>query len=119
VGDRLDQLAPLGDIDPVAVRVAFDAARSMLRATSSAEVRDVLIGMVERLGGTTGPATTQTDDVIPVDLSFGAGAPVLPRAPAASVARMRLEALLPALVEDGRSLVHQLRLSDQRTPQRA
>jgi hypothetical protein len=58
----------------------------MLRASPPAKVRDVLAETVEHLGGTTSPATTQTGDVIPVDLSFGDGAPVLPRAPAASVA---------------------------------
>ena len=116
---RLDLIAPLGDVDSAAVRVAFDTARAMLRASSPAELRDALVALVEQLGGTTGPATTQDDDVIPVDLSFAAGSPVLPRAAAASVARMRLEALLHALVEDARALAHQLQLSDRSVSRRA
>jgi DNA-binding transcriptional MerR regulator len=104
-------LAPLVDVDPEAVRVALDTTRSMMRATTPADVRDALVTMVARLGGTTGPAATQRGDVIPVDLSFGEGPPLLPRAAPATITRMRLESLLPALVEDARSLVHHLRLA--------
>lgn len=106
-----DLLAPLAEVDPEAVRAAFDTARAMLRAGSPGEVRDALVALVRHCGASTGPAATQDDDVIPVDLSFGAGPPLLPRAAPASVARMRLEALLPPLVEDGRTLINHLRLA--------
>jgi hypothetical protein len=57
----------------------------------------------------------QIDDaVLPVDLSFGEGPPVLPRAEPMSVARMALEHALPALVEDGRRLIDLLRRAEPR-----
>jgi hypothetical protein len=105
---RIDLLTPLAAVDPEALHVALDAVRALLHASSAADVRDVLVTMVERLGGTIGPAATQDDEVIPVDLSFGEGPPLIPRAGAASVARMRLELLLPPLVEDARAFAHRL-----------
>jgi hypothetical protein len=66
-----------------------------------------------------GPAAEEDEEVLPVDLSMGAGPPVLPRAPAASVARMRLEALLPGLVEDARELANRQRLGTRRMQQEA
>jgi DNA-binding transcriptional MerR regulator len=110
---RIEMLTPLDSVDPDALHVALDTVRAMLRAASAAEVRDTLVAMVERLGGTTGPAATQDGGVIPVDLSFGEGPPLLPRADAASVARMRLELLLPPLVEDARALAHRLGRADR------
>jgi hypothetical protein len=61
----------------------------------------------------------QDDTVMPVDLAFGEGPPLLPRAPSPSVARMRLEAILPFLIEDARIVVHRLQLSAPGTPSRA
>jgi len=101
---------PLEHVDPEAVRVALDTTRAMLWSSTPEDVRDALVDLVVRCGGTVGPAAEQEEDVIPVDLAMGSGPPILPRAAPASVARMRLEALLPALVEDGRILVHRLQL---------
>lgn len=115
-GALLDQLA---DVDSEAVLVAYQTARAMMRAAHPCDVRDVLVALVERLGGTVGPAAEQDEEVVPVDLSMGEGTPVLPRAPAASIARMRLEAILPGLVEDGRELVHRQRLGARRVSQKA
>ena len=112
-GSRAVLLSPLDAVDPHAVRLALDTARAMLRSTTAEDVRDALVDLVVRCGGTVGPAAEQEDDVIPVDLAIGVGAPLLPRAAPASVARLRLEALLPGLVEDGRVLIHQLRLADR------
>jgi DNA-binding transcriptional MerR regulator len=110
VGSRADLLMPLEHVDPEAVRVALDTTRAMLWSSTPEDVRDALVDLVVRCGGTVGPAAEQEEDVIPVDLAMGSGPPILPRAAPASVARMRLEALLPALVEDGRILVHRLQL---------
>ncbi len=104
-------LDALAAVDAYAVVAAYEAVRDLLRASSPAEVRDTLVGLVERLGGQVGEAAVQDDTVLPVDLAFGEGPPLLPRAPSASVARMRLEAVLPLLVEDARVLVHRLQLS--------
>jgi len=119
VGDagRAALLAPLADIDAEAVLVAYQSARVMMRAARPAELRDALVALVERLGGTVGPAAEEDEEVLPVDLSLGEGPAVLPRAPASSVARMRLEAILPGLVEDARELAHHQRLGSRRVNQ--
>lgn len=107
---RMALLGQLADVDSEAVLVAYQTARVMMRAARPRDVRDALVALVERLGGTVGPAAEQDDEVLPVDLAMGEGPPVLPRAPAASLARMRLETILPGLVEDARELVHRQRL---------
>lgn len=104
-------LDALAAVDAYALVAAYEAVRDLLRASDPAEVRDTLVGLVERLGGQVGEAAVQDDTVMPVDLAFGEGPPLLPRAPSTSVARMRLEAVLPLLVEDARVVVHRLRLS--------
>ena len=114
---RMALLGGLADVDTEAVLVAFQTARVMMRAAGPEDLRDALVALVERLGGTVGPASEQDEDVFPVDLSMGAGPPVLPRAPAASLARMRLEAILPGLVEDARELANRQRLAARRVQQ--
>jgi DNA-binding transcriptional MerR regulator len=101
----------LAGIDSYAVLATYETARDMLRATDAGQVRDILVGLVRRLGGEVCEAALQDDTVIPVDLAFGEGPPLLPCAPSPSVARMRLEALLPLAVEDARVVVHRLQLS--------
>ena len=114
---RMAVLGPLADADSEAVLVAYQTARVMMRAAGPRELRDALVALVERLGGTVGPAAEQDDEVLPVDLSLGEGPPVLPRAPSASLARMRLEAILPGLVEDARELANHQRLGALRVQQ--
>jgi DNA-binding transcriptional MerR regulator len=104
-------LDTLAAVDSYAVLAAYETVRDLLQATSPAQVRDTLVNLVRRLGGEVGGAALQDDTVIPVDLAFGEGPPLLPRVPSPSVARMRLEALLPLVVEDARLLIHRLRLS--------
>jgi hypothetical protein len=107
----------LSAVDPFVVLAAYDAARALLRAQTVPEVSTALQRFVERVGGSVGPAALQTAEVLPVDLSFGAGASVLPRAPAGSLARMRLETVLPVLVEDAREVAHRLAtVSETPTP---
>lgn len=108
---RRPVLDALAGVDPYAVLAAYETARDLLRATDAAQVRDILTGLVKRLGGEVGEAALQDDTVLPVDLAFGEGPPLLPRAPTLSVARMRLEAVLPLVVEDARTVVHRLQLS--------
>ena len=116
---RVELLGSMADVDSEAVLVAYQTARMMMRAATPAELRDALVALVERLGGTVGPAAEQDDQVLPVDLSMGEGPPVLPRAAALSLARMRLEAILPGLVEDARELAHRQRLARRRVTQEA
>ncbi len=110
----------LAGIDAYAVLTTYETVRDLLRATDAVQVRDILAGLVQRLGGEVGEAALQDDTVMPVDLAFGEGPPLLPRAPSPSVARMRLEAVLPFVMEDARIVVHRLRLSaPPGTPSRA
>ena len=114
---RMALLGELADVDSEGVLLAYETARVMMRAGRPRELRDALVALVERLGGTVGAAAEQDDEVLPVDLSMGEGPPVLPRAPAHSLARMRLEAILPGLVEDARELANHLRLRTRRVTQ--
>ena len=100
----------LAGIDAYAVLATYETVRDLLRATDAGQVRDILAGLVQRLGGEVGEAAVQDDTVMPVDLAFGEGPPLLPRAPSPSVARMRLEAVLPFVMEDARIVVHRLQL---------
>ena len=114
---RVALLGDMADVDSEGVLLAYQTARTMMRAARPRDLRDALVMLVERLGGTVGPAAEQDDEVLPVDLSMGEGPPVLPRAPAHSLARMRLEAILPGLVEDARELANHLRLAGRRVTQ--
>jgi len=106
----------LSAVDPFVVLAAYEATRALLRAPSVPEVSAALQRFVERVGGSVGPAALQTADVLPVDLSFGATAPLLPRAPAGTLARMRLEMVLPLLVEDAREVAHRLATAETEAP---
>lgn len=103
-------LDALAGIDAYAVLAAYETVRDLLRAADAGQVRDILAALVRRLGGEVGEAALQDDTVMPVDLAFGEGPPLLPRAPSPSVARMRLEAVLPLVMEDARIVVHRLQL---------
>ena len=103
-------LGALAGADGYALLAAYETARDLLRATRPVQVRDTLVNLVRRLGGTVGPAVLAGDTVMAVDLAFGEGPPLLPRAPAASVARMRLEAVLPPVIEDARLIIHRLQV---------
>ena len=118
-GARRPVLDALAGIDAYAVLATYETARDLLRATEPGQVRDILAGLVQRLGGDVGEAALQDDTVMPVDLAFGEGPPLLPRAPSPSVARMRLEAVLPLVMEDARIVVHRLQLSAPGTPSQA
>lgn len=111
-GKREALVNRLAALDAYGVVAAYETSRAMLRATHPAGVRDALVDLVERLGGEIGPAARQDDVVLPADISFGEGPPLLPRAAPESLARMRLEALLPLLLEDARLLVHRLELAE-------
>jgi len=108
---RRPVLDALAGIDAYAVLAAYETVRDLLRAADAGQVRDILAALVQRLGGEVGEAAPQDDTVMPVDLAFGEGPPLLPRAPSPSVARMRLEAVLPFVMEDARVVVRRLQLT--------
>src|SRR5436309_1774517 len=81
---RATVIDALSAVDPFVVLAAYDAARALLRAQTVDDVSTALQRFVEEVGGSVGPAALQSDEVLPVNLSFGAAAPLLPRAPAGS-----------------------------------
>jgi len=88
---------------------AYRATRALVTATTVDAVVAALTILVHDLGGAVMPAASRHPDAIPVDLSFGTGPPVMPVAEAFSVARLQLEDVLPVVLEDARSVVHDLR----------
>ena len=84
----------------------------VLELTSAVEVREVaeaLVRFVRALGGTVVPAREEDGEVLPIDLGFGEVPPMLPAAPPASVARFRLEVVLPAVAAEAAAVVDVLR----------
>jgi diguanylate cyclase (GGDEF)-like protein len=90
-----------------------EATRALFDADSPAEVVDVVLRLVDKLGGRTIPARNAGSDALPWDLSLGVGEPLLPAAEPASVPRLHLESLLPAFLEDARRVVMDLRHRSQ------
>ncbi len=82
---------------PVAV---LEATRALLRVTTASEARLLGEELVRRLGGELATPETESRSVIPADLSFGDGAPVLAAAQAGSAARSLIERYLTAYLLD-------------------
>ena len=101
----VERTGALGAIDPGVLHLAYRTLRQMLAAQEPWQVRDALVDLVSQLGGRVGPVVERDDDAVPLDLSFGEGPPLLPRASGDLLVRLRLETVLPGLVEDGRELV--------------
>jgi hypothetical protein len=83
--------------------IFFNATRALLMVRSPADARRVLTGTVLALGGQVVPAVSAGPDALPVDLSFGAGEPVVALVPSEGWARVLLERHLPTLVNDARN----------------
>lgn len=96
-------------LDRQAVAAAHEATRALLSAASPRDVVGIVLNLVTELGGVVSPARTAGPDALPVDLSFGVGEPMLAEAEPAGTARMHLEVLLPAFMEDARRVVMDLR----------
>ena len=88
--------------DPAALVALHRATRDLLRAGTPERVVSISIGLVRELGGSVVPAAFADAVALPVDLAMGHGPPLLPSAPPLTVARLRLERLLPLFVEDAR-----------------
>lgn len=106
--------APTGDASgssgDSALYEVLDATRALLWIGTQADAAEVARDLVGSLGGRTVSARESDEDALPVDLSFGEGDPLLPAAPAASVARMLLERHLPTFIRDAHRA---LELADQ------
>jgi diguanylate cyclase (GGDEF)-like protein len=82
-----------------------EATRSLFRLRNGGDARRVAENLVRELGGQLVPAGTDDPSVIPVDVSFGEGEPLLVTAPPGSAARTLLERHLPSFVQDARDLL--------------
>lgn len=99
----------IGAVDDAAATCAqLAVTRALLHADASAQVPSALVEFVHRLGGVVRAAAESGPDALPVDLSFGTTEPILADAEPMSLARMRLERLLPSVVEDARVVVSRL-----------
>ncbi len=85
-----------------------EATRSLFRLRTGGDARRVAERLVRELGGHLVPAGTDDPSVIPVDVSFGDGEPLLAAAPPGSAARALLERHLAPFLLDAR---HVLQLS--------
>jgi hypothetical protein len=94
------------------LQAVHQATRALLYLTSAQQASQILIAAVQQLGGWTQPASQAGRWALPIDLSFGAGEPVLAVAEPLSPARMLLEQALPGLVEDARRAVVLLRRAE-------
>jgi hypothetical protein len=99
--------ADVREVDPLADRLVTEAEEDLRLVTRPLDATRRLVALVQELGGdlasTTGPdPDLQDPDVLPLDLSFAAGPPLLVRAEPLSLARLRLERHLPGLVEVAR-----------------
>ena len=95
-----------------------EATRSLFRLRTGGDARRVAEHLVRELGGRLVPAGTDDPNVIPVDVSFGDGEPLLPAAPRGSVARALLERHLATFLLDAR-LVLQLSGRNERLAESA
>lgn len=96
----------------VAESVVLRATRALLHVEHASDVRDTAVALVEDLGGDVVGAADAPADAVPVDLSFGAGPPLL-ALPKSGVARMLLERFLPGFVEDGTRALALVRNTDR------
>lgn len=95
-------------------RFVLEATRAVLRAECTEEVVGIAMALVRGLGGWTGPPRVADARMMPIDLSFGVGEPLFAAAEQGSVARARIERVLPEFVADARHLV--ARLAEFPTP---
>jgi len=96
----------------------LDATRSLFRLRTGGSARRVAEHLVRELGGQLVPGGTDGPDVIPVDVSFGDGEPLLPAAAPGSAARVLLERHLATFLLDAR-LVLQLSGQNERLAESA
>jgi hypothetical protein len=94
-----------GDEVPAAV---LEATRGILRARTAGQIVQLLIRLVHRLGGHVRSPEDAGPDAVPVDLSFGLRPPLVPVAERLSLARLRLEEVLPGVVDDARTAIERL-----------
>ena len=71
----------------------------------------MLIDLVRDLGGSTIPSRLDDGQALPLDCSFGHGEPLLAR-PDSMPARLRVERILPEVLDDAHAVINRLRQRD-------
>ncbi|MDQ3989996.1 MAG: hypothetical protein M3291_12530, partial [Actinomycetota bacterium] len=87
------------------LEAAYSATRALLRIRRPSQAVKILIRLVEELGGEVVDAEQAPPEALPLDLSFGERAPLLPVAEPFSIARLHLERVLPTVLDDARHMV--------------
>jgi diguanylate cyclase (GGDEF)-like protein len=82
-----------------------EATRSLLRLRTVGEARRIAEHLVREFGGWLVPAGTDDPGVLPVDVSFGDGEPLLVAAPPGSAGRILLERHLAPFLLDARQVL--------------
>jgi len=90
-----------------------EATRSLLRLHTVGEARRIAEHLVRELGGRLVPAGTDDPGVLPVDVSFGDGEPLLVAAPPGSAGRALLERHLAPFLLDARQVLQLSERSDR------
>ena len=109
-------MCPLAD-DVVELRAAYVATRDLLRAKDAVVAQRVVLTLCHALGADVATADADVPDCVPMDLSLGEGAPLLPVTGDPRVQALVRRYLAPA-VSDARSAVERGR-AEERLLQRA
>ena len=96
---------PLPAADEATTGAAYESTRRFIQARSPREVVSVLWALIRALGGTVIPLCPQDPRVIDLDVSLGMGEAMAAACEPFSVARLCLEEVLPAAVEDASRMV--------------
>lgn len=96
----------LSDEDHNAIRSAL---RRMESVRTPEDVRAIVLALVRRLGGAVVDGNAKGPQILPLDVAVGVGVPLLVACEPDTVDRLRLETVLPYLLERARSRVMAMR----------
>lgn len=82
------------------IEAVLAATRELIWVCDARDARRIAVDLIRSLGGAVTYARDETSDQLPIDVSFGIGAPLVPIAPRPSVAYLLLARHLPGFVRD-------------------
>jgi methanogenic corrinoid protein MtbC1 len=86
-------------VDALAEELLREAVADMQVCATPETAAAVLLATVERAGGRAVPARSMDETILPLDLTFGTAAPLVAEVDPASMARLRLEQILPIVAD--------------------
>lgn len=104
--------------DALVPGAVLEATRALLRVSTAADAKRIGEKLVRGLGGDFVTALTESGSVIPVDVSFGEGEPLLPAAALDSASRSLIELYLPPYLLDANHVL-ELNLRGERLAESA